>query len=383
MSNNEGENMEKGNADAIKKSRNTGSNQEILGKNVQNETLLVLDSPSSNDWIRSSSVGRQTPETESSSTSAIVCDSLRSDSEKNGDHASLRQSTMCESESFKNGNSSGEYSGRSEERHDSDAQKLSETMQIGASTDLENGQIKGQNEGPMSNLHQYKKSNDSTENKGSAAIQIPSAIELDSRGIILAKNNSELLRYCKALISSKQVPSWYSNPEQLFAALMFVRSLGLSDASIRQTAVINGIWSIFGDLPLALTQSSPHFESINEFWFDKNYNKICFENKNLSSEVFGAVCFLNRKNHEKQSFAFTLEEAKTAGLYPSSNPNKPWVKYTKLMLRYRARSIGLKSLFADKINGVAIAEYDFHENDPSKARDITPEGELANELNKI
>lgn len=214
-------------------------------------------------------------------------------------------------------------------------------------------------------------------------------IELDEKGRVMAKNNAELIRYCGALIDSGMVPARFDKPGKLFGAISFVRSLGLPDNSIRQVANIEGTPSLFGDLPLALCQATGELTHFEEKWFDKDYNFICFENKNLHAEVFGAVCFISRSKCEKQSFAFTMDDAKAAGLYPpkkrdgSENKMSPWNKYTKLMLRYKARAIGLKSLFADKINGVAIAEYDFDENDPTNARDITPEGALANELNKI
>lgn len=209
-----------------------------------------------------------------------------------------------------------------------------------------------------------------------------SMIELDSKGRVLAKNNSELLRYAGALVASEMVPKWFDKPGKLFGALVFVRSLGLPDMAIRQVASIHGVPSLFGDLPLALCQMSTQLTHFKEQWFDKDYKIICFENKNLTADVYGAVCFIRRGDGDIQSFAFTIDDASQAGLYPDKNPSKPWMKYTKLMLRYRARSIGLKSLFADKLNGAAIMEYDFNTNDPME-RDVSNETTLANELNKL
>lgn len=183
-------------------------------------------------------------------------------------------------------------------------------------------------------------------------------IMVNARGVVQAKDNSELLRYCGALIASAMVPKRFSNPTELFGALMFVRALNLPDVSIRQVAVIQGTPSLFGDLPLALVQKQGELANFKEQWFDKDYKPVCFENKNLDAEVIGAVCFASRgKSAETQSFSFTIEDARKAGLFPGS-PSTPWAKYTKLMLRYKARSIMLKSLFADTINGLSIAEYD-------------------------
>lgn len=186
-----------------------------------------------------------------------------------------------------------------------------------------------------------------------------SMIPMGADGRIATRTISETLTYCNSLVTGEGVPQRFNTPQKLFAALMFVRDLRLPDTSIRQVANIHGTMSAFGDIPLALAQRSRDWGSIKEQWFDKDYNVICFENKNLTAEMFGAVCWLSRGRDPAQSFVFTLDDAKTAGVYPCSNKNLPWHKYTKLMMRYKARSIAIKSLYADCINGLAIGEYDF------------------------
>lgn len=199
------------------------------------------------------------------------------------------------------------------------------------------------------------------EPKVEAPKQSTMLIPIGPNGKVMARNNSELMRYCGAIVAGGGVPERFDSPQKLFAALMFVRDLKLPDTAIRQVASIHGTVMAFGDLPLAMVQNSGELEYFIETWFTKDYNIICFDNKNLEEEAFGAECKIKRKGsieEKPQSFAFTLADAKKAGLYPSSNPAKPWAKYTKMMLRYKARSIALKSVFADKISGVGIAEYD-------------------------
>lgn len=206
------------------------------------------------------------------------------------------------------------------------------------------------------------------------------AIAIDENGLVKAKNNSELIRYCKAVITSEMVPERFNTPEKLFGALMFSRSLNLPDIAIRQVAVIEGTPSLFGDLPLALIQKDGQLKNFKEVWFDKEYKEIRFENKNLDAEVFGAVCFASRGEGEIQSFSYTMKDAEKAGQYPakkrdgSINNFSPWMKHTKMMLRYKARAIMAKSLFADKINGVSISEYDFDQTLDS-VKDVTPKGQ--------
>jgi len=210
-----------------------------------------------------------------------------------------------------------------------------------------------------------------------------SLIEIDQNGLVKAKNNSELLRYCGALVSSGMVPKHLDKPEKLFGALMFVRSLGLPDVAIRQTAVVHNVPQIFGDLPLSLAQSSGEMSYFKEQYFDAEYNIICFENKNLNAQVYGSVCFMARKGNDTQSFSYTLDDARGSGLYPAKSDSMPWAKYTKVMLRYKARAMGIKSLFADKMNGVSISEWDSETTNPSEFKDVSPEKNLANELNQL
>lgn len=211
-----------------------------------------------------------------------------------------------------------------------------------------------------------------TEEKKLEAPKEVVTIPIGPDGKVMARTNQEVLRYCNALVTGGGVPDRFDSPQKLFAALMTVRDLGLPDTAIRQVANIHGTPSIFGDLPLALVQRTGKLTEFREFWFDKNYTQICFENKNLKAEVYGAVVFMSREKGPVQSFAYTVDDARENGLLTeSTNPLKPWKKYTKLMLRYKARAIGLKSLFADAINGVSIMEYDYDERGEEDMKDVT------------
>jgi hypothetical protein len=196
-------------------------------------------------------------------------------------------------------------------------------------------------------------------------------IELDERGLVQAKNNSELIRFCNAMIASEMVPKRFDTPQKLFGALMFVRSLNLPDVSIRQVAIVHGTPSLFGDLPLGLAQHSEKFKAIKEVWVDENQEVICLKNKNLKAIPWAAVCTITREGGEPEEFVFTLDDAIQAKLFPDKNADKPWNKYTKIMLRYRARSLALKSQFADCISGVSIAEYDHDVLGQEDMRDVT------------
>lgn len=206
--------------------------------------------------------------------------------------------------------------------------------------------------------------------QGSTELLIP----INDRGRVVARNQSELMRYCKAMSLSGAVPDRFDTVQKLFGALMFARDLGLPDTAIRQIANIKGTPAIFGDLPLALVQRSGQLNYFREVWFDKDYNEIKYENKNLHCEAWGSVTFIRRSGAEEiRSYAFTLDDARAAGMLPGRNKDVPWEKYPKQMLRYKARNLGLKSEFADYINGVAIAESDFDILGTENMRDVTPD----------
>lgn len=184
------------------------------------------------------------------------------------------------------------------------------------------------------------------------------SVMTNESGVLKPQNLDEAYRLCVAYHKSRLLPARYSSPEMILTAMQFALELNLKPlTAMRQIAVIDGTPSLFGDLPLSLVYSSNKLEWIREFYVDAALEKICFENGNMGSNVFGAVCMCKRKNDpEIHETSFTLDEAKSAGLLSRG----VWKSYPKRMLRYRARGQALKDKFPDCLNGIAIAEYDFH-----------------------
>lgn len=166
-------------------------------------------------------------------------------------------------------------------------------------------------------------------------------------------------RLAKAFIAGGMVPKGYRTPEQVFAGLEYARELQLKPlVGLRNIAVINGSPSIWGDAPLALVRRSKQLEYIQEFLFDKDFEKICFANKNINAEAYGAVCITKRKEDpEAKETWFTMDDAKRAGLLGRDNV---WKTYPRRMLQMRARSQNLKDNFSDCLMGIEIAEYDYN-----------------------
>jgi hypothetical protein len=181
-------------------------------------------------------------------------------------------------------------------------------------------------------------------------------LRLKDDGLIDVKNLEDLLRISRMFLESALLPKAYDTVAKIATGIVYIKELGLSPLNgLRNLAVINGTPSLWGELPLAMVRSSGQLEYINEYLIDKNYNKICFENKNLDAEIFAAICELKRKGGEKKTFVYTIADV-------AKNPNSKsivWNNYRPIMMKRKARSIGIKDEFGDIIGGMSIAEYDY------------------------
>ncbi len=187
----------------------------------------------------------------------------------------------------------------------------------------------------------------------------PQPMSVDQTGMFVTRNSQELWRVAKMLLATGAAPKSYREPEQVVVAIQALKSMGLNPyVSLRQTGMINGSFTVWGDLPLALVRAGGELEWIEEFMFtlsDGHYVRQCFDNGNCHEAPYGAVCRVKRLNHPVHESVFTLHQAKQANLLGKPGP---WTQYTDRMLRYRARSGALKDIFSDGLQGVAIREYD-------------------------
>jgi hypothetical protein len=151
--------------------------------------------------------------------------------------------------------------------------------------------------------------------------------------------------YCKFMVSNaaNMIPKdYHGQPGKMFAAIMAGQPLGFPPLqSLSAFAVINGRPAIWGDALVALVQASGELESLDE--------DVAGEGDHMT-----ASCVVNRKGQTATyKEEFSVEDAKTAGLWGKTGP---WKQYPKRMLRLRARSWALRAAFADKLLGVGVAE---------------------------
>jgi hypothetical protein len=166
----------------------------------------------------------------------------------------------------------------------------------------------------------------------------------------------EQFRLATLYVKSRMLPARFTSPEQVLVASHFAMEHFPESplTALRQIAVIEGVPSMFGDLPLAKVMKSKLLVGKEEYFVDKDWKRISPENGNCDAEIHAAVCTTVRKGGIKHTTSFSREDAKRAELWGKGT----WKKYPQDMLLYRARARNLKSNFADALNGVGIGEYD-------------------------
>lgn len=199
------------------------------------------------------------------------------------------------------------------------------------------------------------------------------------------RDHTQLMGYIRQMIRAKAIPRHLETPEQVLCAWNYAAQLMLPpQPSLRNIAVIEGTPSLFGDLPLALVQRHDEFLDYSEMVCDKEYEEICFENKNLNAEHFAAVVFIQRKGMKKpKSYSFTVEDATKAGINKEKTKNgreTVWAKYPKDMLIRKARIRAIRAHFADALSGAQIAEDFGYAPD---LKDVTPASEVRDRVSEL
>lgn len=213
-------------------------------------------------------------------------------------------------------------------------------------------------------------------------VPAPRKLQTIESGQVALQSLDDQLAFAKTLIDQRMVSKSFETPAQVVIGIQYLKEINLPVVSgLRLLYVVNSRPCLFSEGPLMLVQRSKAFKSIQEFFFDENGEQICFEKKNLKAKVFGALTRVWRQGDENpQEDYFTLDDLEVAKLDVGKHgPKEVWVKWQRLMMRYKARSPALKSKFADVIGGVPIAEYD--EDFSPEVQEVAPRRDIAQELN--
>jgi len=176
-------------------------------------------------------------------------------------------------------------------------------------------------------------------------------VAITSRGIT-PNNMDDLFRFAKAVSSSGLAPKGIESPEAIFVALEMGLEVGLPlMSSLQNIAVINGRPTIWGDAQLAVVRGTGELEVFEEWYEDKGQrlprNPVAFTDETV------AVCRIKRRGYEAAETGFSVADAKRANLWGKQGP---WTQYPARMLRFRARSFGLRDLFGDALRGLMSTE---------------------------
>lgn len=178
------------------------------------------------------------------------------------------------------------------------------------------------------------------------------------RSALTPQNFGEVMRFAELMSNSQFIPQGYRGKTgDIIAAITYGSEIGLSPMqALQSVAIINGKPAIYGDGLLAVCQSHPLWGGMQE-------------SIEGSGDARKATCIVRRKGDSDAKYAFSVKDARDAGLWGKAGP---WKQYPDRMLQMRARGFALRDQFADALKGIITAEEarDYPANGP---RDITPQ----------
>lgn len=148
----------------------------------------------------------------------------------------------------------------------------------------------------------------------------------------------QALTFANYLADSDMVPKDFKGkPGNCLIAMQWGAEVGLKPLqALQNIAVINGRPALWGDSVIALVRASPACEYILE-----------------EDNGHTATCKVKRRGEPEQVRAFSMDDAKQAGLLGKQGP---WMQYPKRMRQMRARAFAMRDVFPDVLRGMPVAE---------------------------
>jgi hypothetical protein len=172
--------------------------------------------------------------------------------------------------------------------------------------------------------------------------QAPQSARVTRMASFTPANLTEAVALARLMAKSDLMPREYKGkPENVLIGMQYCAELGIPPMlGLQNISIINGHACLWGDLFLAVIQSSPHYE----------YHREYFEGQDDS---FAAVCVMKRKGQDAHTVKFSVADAKKARLWGKDGT---WQTNPKRMLQMRARGFSGRDKFADALKGMIIAE---------------------------
>lgn len=156
---------------------------------------------------------------------------------------------------------------------------------------------------------------------------------------IIPQSFDEAYRVAQVLAASGMTPRDINTPEKVMVAIMAGAEIGMAPfQAVQSFAIINGRPTLWGDgmLGVVRAQGVKVDEKIDGVGDDRI-----------------AICHVTRPSGELVSRAFSVADAKKAGLWGKQGP---WSSYPHRMLQMRARAWAVRDACADMLRGIQMAE---------------------------
>lgn len=159
-------------------------------------------------------------------------------------------------------------------------------------------------------------------------------------GALIPQDIEQAFRIAQALAHSGMTPNGFKTPETCFVAIMAGAELGLPPfQSLQSFAIINNRPTLWGDALVAVVRTNGF--TLRE-WYEGE------------GDTLTAFCEVTRPdNGDTAEASFSVDDAKTAGLWKKSGP---WTSNPKRMLKMRARAFAIRDGAADVLRGFQIRE---------------------------
>lgn len=169
---------------------------------------------------------------------------------------------------------------------------------------------------------------------------------------IIPTSIEETYRLSEAISQSGLAPSGMKTPQQIMVAIMHGLEIGLPPMqALQRIAVVNGRPTIWGDaLPALLLSRGFRLKE----WLESEGEKTV------------AYCEVTRPDGDVITRSFSVDDAKTAGLWGKQGP---WRQYWKRMIQMRARGFACRDGAADALSGLYMTE---EVQDEPDMKDVTP-----------
>ncbi|HUT77672.1 MAG TPA: hypothetical protein VM285_08300 [Polyangia bacterium] len=198
-----------------------------------------------------------------------------------------------------------------------------------------------------------------------------------NQGGIEITNVEELRMLATTVIQAKLAPPGIETVAQALIAIEVGLEAGFRPLQgLRAVAVINNRPTWLGKAALALVRQrgalkhSPTRKYTGTF--DVSKSKLA----RYGDDYRCIVTVWRAGDPEPHDFEYSVDDAKTAGLWNPSNDRKPWATAPKRMLYWRAIGMAMDELFSDVLLGLPLAEvaedYGDERRGFENAKDVTP-----------